>query len=84
MHTVHYLPTAELFSTSTLTEIVQHSNGLESSSTGLDGPFPSEILNDDLVKFNTIESTNQITHIYNVSKTCTIHNNKRKLLTLFV
>ena len=77
MHTVHYLPTAELFWTSTLTEIVQQFNGLESSSTGLDGPFPSEILNDDLVKLNTIKSTNQITHTVLVKLVLYVHDNKR-------
>ena len=56
-----YIPNAVLFWISTLTEIVQQSNGLESSSTRLDGPFSSEILNDDLVKFNA--TTNQITHM---------------------
>lgn len=47
---------------STLTEIVQHSIALVSSSTGLECPFPSETLNDDWVKFNMIGATNQITH----------------------
>ena len=42
--------------------MVQQSNALLSVSTGIDGPFPSATLNDDLVKFNTIGSTNQLTH----------------------